>query len=251
VASESRYIEKPGGLPRLARQRQMAFRGRAPAPGTGGGESPGWWRRVREEFPRFIPFLVRKCGVEFRGRILEIGAGAGWFSAELSKLPRVVEVVTTDFSPQALQAQPKIFKLLRAREDKITRMPADFCHLDFPDRHFDFVVCAEVLHRAVGLVLVLREVRRVLKPGGQLVAVREPVLPLVRWKSAARRRARPPAPGRTYTLADYRQCFALAGLDLRVERLNLSAGFKYYFEQMVNGLTHARYVFIARRPGRA
>lgn len=247
---ESRYIEIGGCHPRLARQRELALRRDARHFETGFGSEAEWSRCVKGDLTKFIPFLTRKCGVMFRGRILEIGAGAAWFSAELSKLPRVVEVVTTDFSPKLLKEQtPKIFKLLRANEGKITRMPADFCNLDFPDKHFDFVVCSAVLHRAVSMLMVLREVKRVLKLGGQLVAVREPVLPLVNWKSTARRKAKPVLPGRSYTLADYKQFFALAGLDLKFKRLNLSEGFRYYFEKMVNGLTHARYAFIARRAG--
>ena len=249
---ESRYIEKSGSLPRLARQRELAVRRDARRPEAAFANEAEWLRCVKEDFPRFIPFLTRKCGIAFRGRVLEMGAGAAWFSAELSKLPRVVEIVTTDFSPKLLKEQaPKTFKLLRAHENKITRMPADFCHLDFPDKHFDFVVCSALLHRAVSMVMVLREAKRVLKPGGQLVAVREPVLPLVKWKSTARRQTKPVSPGRSYTLTDYAQLFALAGLDLKFKRLNLSEGFKFYFEKMVNGLTHARYVFIARREGRS
>ncbi len=249
---ESRYIEKSGCLPRLARQRELAFRRDSHHFETDFGSEAEWLRCVKEGFPKFIPFLTRKCGITFRGRILEIGAGAAWFSAELSKLPRVVEVVATDSSPKLLKEQaPKTFNLLRAHENKITRMPADACNLDFPDKYFDFVVCAAVLHRAVSMLMVLREAKRVLKPGGQLVAVREPVLPLVKWKSAAHCKAKPVLPGRSYTLADYKEFFALAGLDLKFKRLNLFEGFKYYFEEVVNGLTHARYVFIARRVERS
>lgn len=251
-ATESKYVEKKGHFSRLAHHRELAFREADDQLQTEFGGEAEWLRCVKEDFPKFIPFLTRKCGVAFRGRILEIGAGAAWFSAELSKLPRVVEVVATDSSPKLLKEQaPKIFKLLRAHENKITRMPANSCSLDFPDKYFDFVVCAAVLYRAVSMLMVLREAKRVLKPGGQLVAVREPVLPLVKWKSAARRKAKPVLPGRSHTLADYKEFFALAGLDLKFKRLNLSEGFKYYFEEVVNGLTHARYVFIARRVGRS
>ena len=63
-------------------------------------------------FPRYIPFLTEKCGLEFRGRILEIGASGAWLSAELSKQPRVVEIIATDSSPKLLKEQaPKVFKI--------------------------------------------------------------------------------------------------------------------------------------------
>lgn len=245
---ESRYIEKPG-LP----ARSLAAVETSPETR---GELEGDWRRGwQEDFPRYIPFLRQKCGVEFRGRVLEIGAGAAWFSAELSKQPKVVEVIATDASPQRLQQHaPKIFKLLKAQEAKITRRPADFRELDFPKNHFDCVVCVGALRRAVNVVHLLREVRRVLKPGGQFVAIREPVRPLVKLESRKKAAAAPVAPGapaRGYTLADYEEFFALAGLALQVKRVNLSSGFKYYFDEMVNGLTHARYAFVGTKRGRA
>ena len=108
----------------------------------------------------------------------------GWFSAELSKLPPVVEIVTTDVSAKLLKTEtPKMFKLLKANSSKITRQPADYSKLPFPANHFDFVVCADALNRAVNVLRVLREIRRVLKPGGQFIAIREPVRPLMKFKS--------------------------------------------------------------------
>jgi len=32
-------------------------------------------RRGEGELRKFVPFLTKKCGLEFRGRILEIGPG--------------------------------------------------------------------------------------------------------------------------------------------------------------------------------
>lgn len=211
-----------------------------------------WWRCVQTDFPKFIPFLTQECGLEFRGRILEIGAGSAWFSAELSKLPPVVEIFATDASARLLkQEAPKVFKLLRAYASKITRMPADFGKLDFPANHFDAVVCADALNRAVNMLRVLREVRRVLKPGGKFVAIREPVRPLVRFRPTGQRTARsgPPA-SLGLTRADYRELFTHAGLKLEIKRVTLSSGFKYYFDKAVNGLTHARYALVGTKTAR-
>ena len=83
---------------------------------------------------------------------MEIGAGGAWLGAELSKLPNVVEVIVTDLSPLLLQEEaPKVFELLQAHSAKITRTPGDFHKLDFPNNHFDFVVCSAVLHDAAEL----------------------------------------------------------------------------------------------------
>jgi ubiquinone/menaquinone biosynthesis C-methylase UbiE len=246
---ESKYIEKKSYLSRYTNERRVAMREseeRLAREFTG-----DWLRSVKEELPHFIPFLTKACGLEFRGRVLEIGAGAAWFGAELSKLPNVVEMVVTDFSPKLLKEQaPKVFKLLKASTAKITRIPADFHKLDFPDNHFDFVVCSGVLHHATNMVQMLREAKRVLKPGGRFVAIREPVWPLVKLKSRAKARARLAAAGVVdpfYTLADYKEFFTQAGLPVEVKRVNLARGFRYYVNKLVNGLTHARYAFVATK----
>ena len=202
-----------------------------------------------------LPFLASKCGVEFYGRILEIGAGSGWLSAELSKLPRVVEVTAIDLSPRLLKEEaPRVFKMLRAHTAKIIRMPGDFHKLDFPNNHFDFVVCSAALGEAVNIVQVIREAKRVLKAGGKLVAVRESVAPWMRRKPGPSKKATstsPPSKTQTYTLSHYKEIFRQAAMPVEARRVNLSSGVKYYVNKVVNGLTHARYAFIATKKGRS
>ncbi len=251
---ESKYVDRKNYLSRYGEQQTLLRRITAERQASLPAEEAETLKAAQRELPRFIPFLTDKCGVEFRGRILEIGAGTAWLSAELSKLPKVVEVVATDFRPRLLQEQaPKVFKALGAKTAKITRMPADYHELGFPNNHFDFVVCSAVLHDAANIVQVLREAKRVLKPGGQFVAIREPVWPLVKLKSRAKMLARLVATGvneRFYTLSDYKEFFKQAGLPLEVKRVNTSTGFKYFVNAMVNGLTHARYAFIGSKRGR-
>ena len=250
----SKYIEKREDLSRYAHERTVALRETAALRALDSVAEAEWLRSVHEDLPKFIPFLTDKCGLEFRGRILEIGAGGAWLSAELSKLPKVVEVITTDLSPLLLKEQaPKVFLLCKANTAKITRMPADFHKLDFPKNYFDFVVCSAVLHDSTNIVQVLREVKRLLKPGGQFVAIREPVWPLVKIKSRAKLMAKLVDTGvndRFHTLSDYKEFFRQAALPLEVKRVNISTGFKYYFNAVVNGLTHARYAFIGTKRGR-
>jgi ubiquinone/menaquinone biosynthesis C-methylase UbiE len=252
---ESRYIEKKEYLSPYAHERTVAIRESVARQAKASGDEAEWLRAVQQDLPKFIPFLTRKCGLEFRGRILEIGAGGAWLSAELSKLPNVVEITAIDFSPTLLRVQaPKVFKLLNAHAAKITRMPGDFHKLDFPSNHFDFVVCSAVLHDANNIVQVLREAKRLLKPGGQFVAIREPVWPLVKLKSRAKMIAKLVATGvndRFYNLSDYKEFFRQAGLPVQIKRVNISSGFKYYFNAVVNGLTHARYAFIGTKRTRS
>ena len=61
---------------------------------------------MKRDFSKFVPFLTRKCGVDFRGRILEIGAGTGYFSRRLSKK------VATEGAILAVDIQPEMLDLL-------------------------------------------------------------------------------------------------------------------------------------------
>ena len=229
VQTESKYIEKKAYLSRYTHERALARRESDER--MAAEFNSEWLRGVKEDLPQFIPFLTGNCGMEFRGRILEIGAGAAWLGAELSKLPNVVEVIVTDYSPRLLKEQaPRVFRALQAHTSKITRMPLDFNKLDFPANHFDAVVCSSVLHQAGNMVHLLRETKRVLKAGGRLVAIREPVWPLVKLKSRARARARLADAGvhdPFYTLADYREFFKQAGFPMEAKSVNLARGFRY------------------------
>lgn len=247
--TESKYVEKKHYLSRRSHELIVAQRESEERLAT--EFTAEWYRSAKEEWPKVVRFLTDVCGLKFRGRVLEIGAGGAWFSAELSKLPNVVEVITTDYSLKLLREQaPKVFKLLNANGAKITRMPADFYALGFPDNHFDYVVCSSVLHRTANMVSVLREVKRVLKPGGRFVAIREPVWPLIKSRSRAKARAQLLAAGTPdpfYSRADYQEFFLQAGLKLETRRVNVSRGFKYYVNKIVNGFTHARYAFLSTK----
>jgi len=253
--TESKYVENKAYLARLAREARLGARENWLRQATEFLPEEQWFRHVKQDFPKYVPFLMKQCELEFRGRILEIGAGGAWLSAELSKLPRVVAIMATDLSPYPLKEYaPRVFELRHAHARKITRMASDFHRLDFPDHYFDYVVCSSVLHRATNIVLALREAKRVLKSGGQLVVIREPVWPLVRIKSRARILAKLLATGindHFYTLSDYREFFKQAALPMQAQKVNLSRGFKYYVDSVVNGLTHARYAFIGTRRGRS
>jgi SAM-dependent methyltransferase len=243
---QSRFIEKTASRRRLTEAQAAAAAARRAAARE--REEARVTDDLEEQAAQVVPYLARRFEVRFRGRILEIGAGAAWLSAALSKVPAVVEIIATDVSGRRLKEEaPEVFRRLGANEAKITRMPGDLHRLDFPDNHFDFVVCAAVLNRTVNIVAALREARRVLKPGGWFVAVREPVLPRLKFKSGAAAQ-RTSAGLELYSLDDYDRFFTAAGLPMESKRVNLDSGMKYFFNEMFNGLTHARYALVARKP---
>lgn len=115
--------------------------------------------------------------IEFKGSILELGAGSGWFGSELSKVESVNKVYCLDLSKYLLEnITPQIMKFLNAKEEKITRVVGDFNNLQFND--LDFIVFDSAMHHIPeeNFNNVLLEIHRTLKDNGKVVGIFEPFL---------------------------------------------------------------------------
>ncbi|MCJ1331867.1 hypothetical protein MMC10_008559 [Thelotrema lepadinum] len=102
--------------------------------------------------------------------ILDVGCGTGTITIDLATLAfqGIVDGVDTT---EIVLGQAR--KLAESRDVKNVRFSvADAGRLPFQDGHFDIVYCHQVLQHVQDPVNILREMRRVAKPGG-LVAARE------------------------------------------------------------------------------
>jgi len=135
-------------------------------------------QRVRDIFERDAPKYDRQIsffekvlfggGREWvcsraEGEVLEIAAGTG---RNLSFYPPSVRLTMTEFTPAmleiALQRQAELGREAELRE-------GDAQQLDFPDESFDTVVCTLGLCTIPDDRAAVREVRRVLRPGGRFL----------------------------------------------------------------------------------
>jgi demethylmenaquinone methyltransferase/2-methoxy-6-polyprenyl-1,4-benzoquinol methylase len=115
-----------------------------------------------------IELIYRKWRKEaianLSGRVLEIGVGTG---RNLEYYPANCSVTGIDISQGMLdKAQEKI-----RNKKNITLRLMDAENLKFPDESFDYVVSTFVLGSIPDPVKALREMRRVLKPSGELIAL--------------------------------------------------------------------------------
>jgi ubiquinone/menaquinone biosynthesis C-methylase UbiE len=101
-----------------------------------------------------------------RGRVLEIGAGTG---ANLPLYGSTVGSLTLT-EPEAPMAR-KLAKHLREQSREADLIEAGAENLPLPDGEFDTVVSTLVLCTVADPLRALREVWRVLKPGGQLLFI--------------------------------------------------------------------------------
>ncbi len=132
-----------------------------------------WWAPVLE--PRATALLDRLDGAVSAGasRLIDIGTGTGTLArAALRRWP-AVEVVGIDLSSgMAAAAEAEADRLLAPAERRrfATRVaPAD--ELPFPDGGFDAAISSFVLQLVPNRFRAIREIFRILRPGGTLAYV--------------------------------------------------------------------------------
>ncbi len=102
--------------------------------------------------------------------ILDVGCGPGTITADFAELVPQGKVIGGDYVESVLE-QAKEFASSRGLKN-ITFQQIDANALAFPDDTFDIVYAHQVLQHVKDPVQILREMRRVVKPGG-IVAARD------------------------------------------------------------------------------
>ncbi len=97
--------------------------------------------------------------------VLELGCGTGIFTAMIAE--RVSHVTATDLSSEMLERAGQRL----GGYDRVETRTEDACQTSFTGGSFTAVLAVNVLHHADEPAAVLRECRRVLKPGGRLVVI--------------------------------------------------------------------------------
>ncbi len=101
-------------------------------------------------------------------RILEVGSGpAHFWLTNHHQVPEGWEIVLSDFSPGMIQQARENLGDARHR---YTFLCVNVMDIPFPDQYFDGVFANFMLYHAPNLDGAIRELHRVLKPGGRLYA---------------------------------------------------------------------------------
>jgi ubiquinone/menaquinone biosynthesis C-methylase UbiE len=126
--------------------------------------------RRRQDFAEATQRMLEAAGLGPGNHVLDIAAGTGDQSILAAR--RVGpdgSVLATDISAEMLGIAARVAKLEGLTN--ITTRVMDAEQLDLQDNAFDAVICRLGLMLIPNLPLALREIRRVLKPGGKLAAL--------------------------------------------------------------------------------
>jgi len=130
---------------------------------TLGAEDRHWWYSGRR---RVLRRVITSLNLPVDTRILDAGCGSGRNMVELAQLGSVTGVELSPVSVEAAR-QRNVGEVLMG---SVTEMP-------FADDSFDLAVCLDVIEHLPDDRLALRELRRVIAPGGSLVVT----VPAYQW----------------------------------------------------------------------
>jgi len=136
--------------------------------GMEGGVARWYDKTTRRDLPEFKALARRvAAGLAPGAKVLEVAPGPGFFAIELAKIGKY-EITGLDISKSFVDiakgnAQQEHVEV-DFREGNVSQMP-------FAEASFDFLLCRAAFKNFSDPVGAIREMRRVLKPGGRALVI--------------------------------------------------------------------------------
>lgn len=166
----------------------------------------------------FLDSLKRhKKIIPKKGRVLELGAGQGWASCVYKKLYPQAHVTVTDISEFAVISLPGWERIFEVKTDKSYACKS--YEINEKDASLDMIFCFAAAHHFLAHKRTLREIYRVLRPGGKAIYFHEPASTRLFYRIACRRmnKKRSTVPEDVLIISEIKKLAVNAGLDLHVD----------------------------------
>ncbi|TCW41366.1 demethylmenaquinone methyltransferase [Laceyella sacchari] len=119
---------------------------------------------------RWRKFAMKKMAVKPGDTAIDVCCGTGDWTISLAIASQTGRVVGLDFSDNMLQvAERKLSE--KGLRQQVELVRGDAMQLPFPDNSFDHATIGFALRNVPDVVQVLKEMKRVVKPGGQIVSL--------------------------------------------------------------------------------
>lgn len=112
--------------------------------------------------------------VVLKGQGVELGAGVAAFSAVAAKrFPGIEKIYALELVPDVVSMLQRktVDRVAPGKSDVVVPVIGSFDEISLPDNSLDFCIEFASLHHSHDMPVTLREVNRVLKPGGVVIAV--------------------------------------------------------------------------------
>ncbi|WP_124727325.1 demethylmenaquinone methyltransferase [Staphylospora marina] len=119
---------------------------------------------------RWRAYTIKRMHVKPGDTAIDVCTGTGDWAIALAKTSGTGRIVGLDFSGNMLAvAREKLER--EGLGDRLELVQGDAMSLPFPDNSFDHATIGFALRNVPDLVQVLKEMKRVVKPGGQVVSL--------------------------------------------------------------------------------
>jgi ubiquinone/menaquinone biosynthesis C-methylase UbiE len=163
-----------------------------------------------------LDFLARSAAALDQPKVLDLGCGAG--HASFATAPFAREVIAFDLTAGMLEVTAAAAKERGLSNISTTQGSVE--ELPFNDQQFDFVVSRYSAHHWKDVPRALQEVKRVLKPGGQVCVIDTTGAPspLLDTHLQSVELLRDPSHVRSYTDLEWLSFFQASSFDARIEQ---------------------------------
>jgi len=169
--------------------------------------------------------------------VLDLGCGAGHLSFTIA--PHVKSVIAYDLSSEMLTVVVAEAQRRNLKNIIITKGHAQ--ELPFPDASFEWVCTRYSAHHWMEISQAIREIHRVLKPGGTLMVIDTcaPAIPLLDTHMQAIELFRDGSHVRNYTFAEWTAMLAAQGFQIGAHKFwKIPIEFKTWVERMQTPAQH-------------